>query len=165
MQSFIAKTLDEIHKVIYQLRPTLLDDLGLVPAVKWYAENYLEPVGITVDLETAGAERRLPMRVETALFRIIQEAITNIVRHARAGCTGISLEFKETSVAVRIEDDGIGFDVDRALKSRNGERGLGLLGMKERAKLLGGVLSIKSRPGVGTEVAVEIPIPKEVSNG
>lgn len=165
IQSIAVKTLGEIHKVIYRLRPTLLDDLGLVAAVKWHAENYLEAAGVTVHLETAGSERRLPAQIETALFRIIQEATTNIVRHADAESVSLSLEFNKTSVAIHIEDDGRGFDLKEVMRSRDGERGLGLLSMEERAQLLGGVLSIKSRPGFGTQIAVEIPILPEVTDG
>jgi len=165
IQSLAAKTLDEIHKVIYELRPTLLDDLGLVAAVKWHAENYLEAAGIKVHLETAGPERRLPAQIETALFRIIQEATTNIARHADAESTSISLEFNETCIAVHIEDDGKGFDLNEVMRSRDGERGLGLLSMEERAELLGGHLSIKSRPGLGTQITVKIPIEQEIPDG
>lgn len=165
IQSLAAKTLDEIHKVIYELRPTLLDDLGLVAAVKWHAENYLEAAGIKVHLETAGPERRLPAQIETALFRIIQEATTNIARHADAESTSISLEFNETCIAVHIEDDGKGFDLNEVMRSSDGERGLGLLSMEERAELLGGHLSIKSRPGLGTQITVKIPIEQEIPDG
>ncbi len=165
IQSLAVKTLDEIHKIIYELRPTLLDDLGLTAAVKWHTENYLEAAGVRVYLETAGLERRLPARLETALFRIIQEATTNIVRHADAESTSISLEFNETSIDIHIEDDGKGFDLGEVMRSRDGERGLGLLSMEERAELLGGHLSIKSRPGFGTQIAVEIPIEQEIPDG
>ncbi len=165
IQSLAISTLDEIHKVIYELRPTLLDDLGLIAAVQWHAENCLEAAGVKVHLETEGVERRLPLEIETALFRIIQEATTNVVRHAEAESTSISLEFKETSVAVLIEDDGRGFNPNEVVISRDSGRGLGLLSMKERAEFFGGVLSIKSQPGLGTQISVEIPIDREVSNG
>jgi len=161
MQSLAIKTLDEIHRVIYELRPTLLDDLGLIAAVKWYAEGHLEAAGIKMYLETAGQERRLAPHVETAVFRIVQEAITNIVRHARAESTSISLEFRESSVGIYIEDDGVGFDLDEVRSSANRRRGLGLLGMKERVELLGGSISLGSQPGLGTQVAVEIPLGSE----
>ncbi|MFQ5875114.1 MAG: GAF domain-containing protein [Dehalococcoidia bacterium] len=161
MQSLAINTLDEIHRVIYELRPTLLDDLGLIAAVKWYAEGHLEAAGIKMYLETAGQERTLPPHVETAVFRIVQEAITNIVRHAGAESTSISLEFRERSIGVYIEDDGIGFDLDEVMSSADRRRELGLLGMKERVELLGGSLSLRSRPGLGTQVAVEIPLERE----
>ncbi len=164
IQSLTAKTLEEIHKIIYELRPTLLDDLGLVVAVRWHAENYLETVGVKVHLKTTGRERRLPAPIETALFRAIQEAATNIVRHASAKSAHISIEFNETSVAVHIEDDGMGFDLGEVMRMKDGGRGLGLLSMKERVELLGGVLGVKSQPELGTRIAVKIPIAQEVPN-
>ena len=157
IQSIAIKTLDEIHKVIWELRPTLLDDLGLVAAVEWHAENYLETAGVKVHLETAGQERRLPIKMETALFRIIQEAITNIIRHSKAESASISIEFEENSVAVHIEDDGIGFDLDEAMSKTREGRGLGLLGMRERVELWGGILTIRSSPGQGTQIDIRIP--------
>ena len=158
IQSIAIRTLDEIHKVIWELRPTLLDDLGLIAAVKWLAETHLEAAGVKVHLETAGAERRLPNNVETAIFRIIQEAVTNIIRHANAESACISLEFEEASVRVHIEDDGGGFDINEAMSATRGGRGLGLLSMKERAELLSGILKIKSQPGQGTQIDLEIPV-------
>lgn len=165
IQSIALGTLGEIHNVIYELRPTLLDDLGLIPAIKWHAENYLETAGIKAHLETAGQERRLPPEIETALFRIVQEATTNTVRHAHARSASISLEFEESSVAVHIEDDGRGFDPNEVAKAKDSGRGLGLLSMKERVEHLGGVLSIMSEPGKGTQIQIEIPVNwEEVSN-
>jgi signal transduction histidine kinase len=163
IQSIAIKTLDEIHKVIWELRPTLLDDLGLIAAVESYVETHLETAGIRAHLETAGTERRMPTKVDTAIFRIIQEAATNIVRHASAESASISIEFEEASIAVHIEDDGRGFDLDEAMRSTREGRGLGLLSMKERAELLGGILSIKSQPGQGTQINLEIPVKWEES--
>jgi signal transduction histidine kinase len=163
IQSLTINTLNEIHRVIYELRPSLLDDLGLAAAVEWHAESYLRAAGIKVHLETDGVERRLPAEVETALFRIIQEATANIVRHAGAENTSIALEFKESSIAIRIEDNGRGFDLDKVIKSKDRWRGLGLLSMKERAEFLGGMLKIQSRPGIGTQIVAEIPVNGEVS--
>jgi PAS domain S-box-containing protein len=157
IQSTAIRTLDEIHKVIWELRPTLLDDLGLTEAVEWLAESNLEAMGITVNLETVGAERRLPNKVETALFRIIQEAITNIYRHAEAESASISLEFEDDFVAVHIEDDGRGFDFDKAVGSTRTGRGLGLLSMRERVELLRGTFDIRSQPGQGTQINIQIP--------
>lgn len=158
IQSTAIRTLDEIHKVIWELRPTLLDDLGLVAAVEWLAETHLEASNIKVHLETAGMERRLPSKIETAIFRIIQEAITNIIRHANAESACISLDFEESHVVTHVEDDGRGFDIDEAMRATKRGRGLGLLSMKERAELLGGVFSIRSNPGQGTQIDVRIPV-------
>jgi len=158
IQSIALGTLDEIHKVIWELRPTLLDDLGLIAAVESYAETHLATAGIKAHFETAGSERRMSTMVETAIFRIIQEAVTNIVRHASAESASISIEFEEASITVHIEDDGQGFDPDEAMRATKEGRGLGLLSMKERAELLGGSLNIKSKPGQGTQIDFEIPV-------
>lgn len=157
IKTLSIKMLEEIHRVIYQLRPSLLDDLGLVAAVEWLADNYLEEAGIEVFFETTGTERTPAPEAQIALFRITQEAITNIVRHSNAESVSIAVEFKKRSVAIHIEDDGKGFNVDEILGSRETDRGLGLLGMKERAELVEGRLSIDSQPGRGTRIDVEIP--------
>lgn len=156
-QSLSISILDEIHKLIYELRPSLLDDLGLVAAARWLAENNLETAGIKVEFQTAGREKRLPFHLEATLFRVIQEAFSNITRHARANNAAVRLEFRKNMVRVRIEDDGRGFDVAEAIKSQNRPRGLGLLGMKERVELVAGTLEIRSRPGGGTRIDIEIP--------
>ncbi len=157
IQSMATNAYDGIHRVMCELRPRLLDDLGLLAAVNSHVENQVRRAGLTVHLEAVGTERRLAAEIETALFRIIQEATTNVIRHASADSFRITLEFKEKSVAARIEDDGTGFDVDKVMTSRVRGRALGLLGMKERAESLGGQLTIWSRRGAGTCVAAEIP--------
>jgi signal transduction histidine kinase len=157
VQALAIRTLEEIQRVIYELRPSLLDDLGLLAAVNWGAKEYLETAGIQVHLETDGEERRLPAEIETALFRIIQEATTNIVRHSGADSTSITIEYRENSVALRIEDNGKGFEPHQAIVPKNKGRGLGLLSMQERAELLGGELTLQSRPGSGTCITADIP--------
>jgi signal transduction histidine kinase len=158
IQSIAIRTIDEIHKVIHELRPTLLDDLGLVPAVKYHAENYLEAAGVRANVETTGEERRPPPEIEIGLFRIIQEAITNIVRHAQAQSARIILEFEDTSISACLADDGKGFDLTEVAKANDRRRGLGLLSMKERVEHLGGILKIKSTPGEGTNIDIKIPV-------
>jgi PAS domain S-box-containing protein len=157
--------LDEVHKLIYELRPTLLDDLGLVAAVRWLAENNLGAAGVSVSFKTTGRVKRLPSKTETTLFRVIQEAVNNIAKHSRAKNVSVALQYKKKAIAVRIKDNGEGFDVDEAISSRDRPRGLGLLGMKERVELLKGTLNIMSRPGKGTEIDIVIPISYEVSGG
>jgi len=158
MKSLLTATSKEVHELIYDLRPSLLDDLGLPAALRSCARNSLEAAGIEVHLEVAGQEKRLPPQVEIAVFRIVQEAITNIASHAHAQSAYISLEFKEKGVAVQIEDDGIGFDLSQVLQLASVKESVGLRGMEERAELLGGTLSIDTKPGGGTRVTVEIPI-------
>lgn len=158
-RALLATTSDEVRRLIYALRPTVLDDLGLPAALRSCAANSLGAAGIEVHVEVVGEEKRLPPQVEIAIFRIAQEAMTNTVRHARADSTYISIEFKEKSVALQIEDDGIGFDLSQESSSTDvSKRGAGLLGMKERAELLGGTLRIITRPGCGTRVEVEIQV-------
>jgi signal transduction histidine kinase len=158
--------LGEIHKLIYELRPTLLDDLGLMAATRWLADNILRPAGVKVNFKTAGRVRRLPAQLETTLFRVIQEAVNNIAKHAHAKNASVRLHFKKNIISVHIRDDGGGFDVEEAVSSKNRPRGLGLVGMKERVELMNGTLSIRSRPGGGgTEIDIEIPLSQEVNHG
>ncbi len=153
--------LDNVHRLIFDLRPSVLDDLGLVAAVRWYAESRLGPVGTRVHLETEGTERRLPSQIETAVFRVTQEALTNVARHAEAENTAISLSFEDAVLRVEVEDDGKGFDVAAVERNADSTRGLGLLGMRERIALLDGSLNIDSAPGGGTTISVEVPIQAE----
>jgi len=165
-QALSVSLLDEIHRLIYELRPTLLDDLGLVAAARWLTDNNLGTAGVALNFKSTGQQRRLPLQLETTLFRVIQEAVTNIVRHAHAKNANISLRFKKRSIRVHIRDNGRGFDVEEAISSKDRPRGLGLLGMKERAELMHGTLSMRSHPGDGTEIDIEIPINnEEVVNG
>ncbi len=164
-QALSINILDEIHKLIYELRPTLLDDLGLVVAIRWLLDNILGTAGIRVDSKTRGRERRVPPELEATLFRVIQEAVSNIAKHAHAKKATVSLHFKKSAIRVRVRDDGSGFDVEEAISSKDRPRGLGLLGMKERVELMNGTMSIHSFSGGGTEIDIEIPSNQEVSNG
>ncbi len=165
-QTLSINMLDGIHKLIYELRPTLLDDLGLVAATRWLIDNNLRTAGITVSFKAAGRVRRLPSQLEVTLFRVIQEAVYNIAKHAEAKNASISLHFKKSVTRVRIGDDGRGFDVEEAISSKDRPRGLGLVGMKERVELMNGMLSIRSYPGGGgTDIDIEIPLRYNVSDG
>ena len=164
-QTLSTTILDEIHKLIYELRPADLDELGLVPALRSLIETSLKETGIKVSMRTSGKLRRLPPQVEIALFRVVQEALNNIVKHARAHKIKIVLNFGSESLKITIEDDGIGFNVQDVVISGTKPRGLGLLGMKERMGLISGALNIKSTPGSGTEITVEAPVNGRESNG
>jgi PAS domain S-box-containing protein len=157
LQSLSVNILDEIHKLIYELRPTLLDDLGLVAALRWLTENSLMTAGVAVDFKTAGRQKRLAPQLETALFRVVQESIYNIARHAEAKNASLSIQFKKDVIIISVKDDGSGFDVEEAMSSKQRPRGLGLLGMKERVELFNGTFDIRSHPGKGTEIYIEIP--------
>lgn len=156
-QALSISALEEIHRLIYELRPSLLDDLGLVTATRWLAENNLQAAGIKVNLKTSGRVRRLDPQVEITLFRVIQEAIYNITRHAKAKNVNIEMHFKKNDIRVYVRDDGIGFDVEKAIRPKDRPRGWGLLGMMERVELMNGTFNIQSHPGGGTEINLEIP--------
>jgi len=147
----------ELHQIIYDLRPSLLDDLGLIPALQWYVGIKLEAQGIDATVTISGSPIRLSPEIEIAVFRIIQEAITNIVKYSKATNSSLSIDFKQSSLTVRIVDDGVGFDASEVLMNSD-RRGLGLLGMRERAELIGGAFTVQSSPGMGTTITVEIPI-------
>ena len=147
-----------MRRLALDLRPYALDQLGLIAAIRAYAQRHLESAGIHVDFESKGLRQRLAPEVETVLFRIIQEAIHNIVKHAEARNVRIQLEVKGGKITAIIHDDGKGFDVDTIFRSKTGAQSLGLLGIQERATLLGGTFSIESSFGQGTRLIVEIPI-------
>lgn len=153
-----VRMLEEVRKLTLDLRPTILDDLGLIPAIRWYAENRLKGEGVKVLLETDGVERRLPPQMETALFRVVQEAVANIARHAEAENVVISLDFSHSKVIIEVEDDGKGFDLAALSRTTDRGRGLGLMGMRERVALFYGSMTIDTAPGSGTRLRIEVPL-------
>ncbi|HEV2357318.1 MAG TPA: GAF domain-containing sensor histidine kinase [bacterium] len=150
-------TLEEVRKLIYDLRPTVLDDLGLTSALRWYAHQQLEPRGIEVEFHNHVGETRLETVVETTLFRIAQEAMWNVVKHSGATRVELGLDLIPDGVRLRVQDNGRGFrpDGERPFDPLRG--GLGLGGMRERAALIGGTVKIWSGEGRGTEVVAELP--------
>ncbi|MCZ7574282.1 MAG: histidine kinase [Ardenticatenaceae bacterium] len=158
------QTVADIRRLIADLRPGVLDEMGLVAAIRWCAENHLESLGIGFSLRTEGlATSRLPEELETVLFRITQEAVGNIARHAGATQVNIQLSRRDGRVCLTIEDDGAGFDPEAVRPARDGTRGLGLASMRERASLAGGEVHIRSQAGHGTRIEVEVPLFKEVA--
>jgi signal transduction histidine kinase len=160
MRKIAVKTIDNIHLVIKDLRPAVLDDLGLDAAIMWLLTNHLQEKGIAYYLDVASPlHKRLPPAVEITLFRILQESIINIVRHSHAENVFVVLDARESSIEITIEDDGDGFDVHELMKHPlEDAKGLGIMGMKERASLLDGKLQIHSMPGEGTKVCMQIPL-------
>jgi signal transduction histidine kinase/HAMP domain-containing protein len=158
MHDLMQHTLDGVHKLIFDLRPSMLDHLGLVPAIRWLAKSRLEPKGMRVHFEEQGQNHRLAPEVETAIFRVIQEAVTNISRHSAARNVSIVYAIDRENVCVCVEDDGIGFDLLQLNLAPDSLRGLGLLGMQERLELLGGVLEVQSNPGGGTRLNIRMPV-------
>src|SRR6266446_5620779 len=152
-------TLRAIRNLSIDLRPSALDDLGLLPALRWYMKEYQKKCSIVVDFQSTGFKQRLAAEMETALYRIVQECLTNTAKHANARKVNITLKEDWERVYATIVDDGQGFDYEALLKTPNQERGLGLAGMHERAVLLDGELTIHSVAGHGTTIEVSIPLP------
>ncbi len=146
--------MQDVRRLAVELRPKALDDFGLVPALERLVETFQEQTGIEVIMEPQLGQERLPSEIETALYRIIQEALTNVVKHAQASRVSIVLSRRANTVSAVFEDDGRGFAVDETR-----EDGLGLLGMKERLSLLDGRLQIESSPAGGTTLVAEVPVP------
>ncbi len=157
LRGIAEHTLAEVRRIIAALRPTILDDLGLAAAIRWYAKEMVEPQGLRVSMKLSGLEGRLPPHVETAVFRIVQEAITNVLKHAETRQAMVETSVGDGRIRVAVADDGRGFDVTSAPRSREG-RGVGLLGMRERAEALGGTLRVSSQPGHGTRIEIVIPV-------
>jgi len=158
IQSLAVHTQNEISKLMKELRPTLLDELGLPAAISRYAKDSLESLGTKVFTEFEGVEERLPTEVEVTLFRIAQGTVGNILEHAEAKNVSIRLECDTNECVLEVKDDGKGFDVNKITRVDKGGRGAGLFTMKERARLVGGACKIRSEPGKGTKIAVKIPL-------
>lgn len=159
LRQVVADALESVRNLALELRPSTLDDMGLIPTLERYTHDYSQKFGITVDFHTLGFDRtRLPPQVETTLYRIVQEALTNVARHADADTVSVLLERQASRLLIIVEDNGRGFDAEKLLRSRSHEKRLGLYGMRERANLIGGELTIESQPGAGTTIFVEVPL-------
>ena len=158
VKTLAVRTLEEVHRLILDLRPAVLDDLGLSSALRWYAERCLTSRGIAVRCEIAEMGRRLPTEIEVALFRMAQEVMNNIARHAEAESVLIQMEQSGRELRIEIEDDGKGFAPGTAPTDRPH---YGLLGLQERADLLGGKLTVDSAPGRGTRIEIVVPLPPD----
>ena len=154
VRDLVRSTLQDVRQLAVELRPKALDDFGLAAALERLTESFAEQTGIAVGFHSALPAERLAPEIETALYRIVQECLTNIVKHARAGSVSIVLGRKPDAVTAVVEDDGGGFD-----PARTRDEGLGLIGMRERVALVGGRLTIESRPGAGTTFVAEVPVP------
>lgn len=148
----VVSALQDVRRLAVELRPSVLDDFGVVAALERLAETFGEQTGIRVDFHSALGEARLPSDVETALYRVVQESLTNIAKHANAHNVSVSVARRDNAVAATIEDDGAGFD-PRSVR----EDGIGLIGMRERLALIDGRLHVESRRGVGTTIVAEVP--------
>jgi signal transduction histidine kinase len=153
LREHVVSALQDVRRLAVELRPAVLDDFGLVPALERLTDAFAEQSGVRVDFHSALGELRLPSEVETTLYRVVQESLTNIVKHASAHNISVSIARRGPTVAAVIEDDGAGFD-QRAVR----EKGVGLLGMRERLSFVDGRLEIESRPGAGTTIVAEVPL-------
>ncbi len=163
----VRHTIEQSHRLITRLRPLVLDDYGLVPALQEELSQRLTPLGIATHLDIEEDMERLPPEVATAAFRIVQEALTNVIRHANAHQVRIQLQQNRSShsikggLTVTVEDDGIGLP-DESLNRDNGHQPIGILGMQERAGALGGRLEVTRRQSRGTRVVLWLPLEKNV---
>jgi PAS domain S-box-containing protein len=157
LRRLVAATLRDVGRIARGLRPSVLDDLGLIPALQRYAEELGSARALVVKINGDPGER-FPRAVETTLYRIIQEALTNVASHAQARQAHVAIHRQTGTVQALVQDDGSGFDFDAALHATARRQPLGLIGMQERASLLGGSVVIDSRPGAGTTITVTLPL-------
>ena len=158
LQALTADSLQELQRLMTDLRPSHLDDLGLPAALRWYAGKIEERYPLRISVETVGQERSADEAAKIAIFRIIQEAVNNILKHSEAKHAHIKMDFTEKGMRATVRDDGCGFDLDKIRVIQSSSRpSLGLAGMQERAALLDGVVAIESRPGQGTLIEAFIP--------
>jgi signal transduction histidine kinase len=151
LRELVVTTLQDVRRLAVELRPKVLDDFGLVPALERLTQGFAEETGIAVDLEAGSIRERLPLEVETAIYRIVQEALTNVVKHARAQRVSVLVTRVDGRIRAVIEDDGTGFDPSEPAD------GIGLVGMRERIELLDGTLAVESSAAGGTTLAAEVP--------
>ena len=150
--------LQGIRRFSQDLRPSIIDDLGLLPAVKWLVKQKSEDSGVDITLRIGGKEQRLLPEMELILFRIVQEALNNVGKHAQASKAEVNIEFTESKVAATIRDNGKGFQLPQTVGDLSHSGKLGLVGMQERVSLINGSLTIQSQKDQGTVVTVSVPI-------
>ena len=158
----VRGALQDIRRIIYDLRPMTLDDLGLAPTLRRSISDFNERNAITTEFSLVGREQRLPMHIEVGIFRIIQEALNNVQQHSKARNVVVRLEFAPVTVSILIRDDGIGFEPDETFQRQDH---FGILSMRERVELLGGTWQLASSKGAGTRILVRIPIEEVDEDG
>ena len=158
LKNLIRTTMEEVHRLAWQLRPTILDKFGLEVAIERYVQEFQQSTGIEADLIIKGVQRNLSPEQETTIFRLIQESLTNITKYAKANCVNIIMISAGKQMSIMVEDDGIGFDTKAVLGKDPSKSHLGLIGMQERVALLNGTLRIESERGRGTTILAKIPL-------
>jgi PAS domain S-box-containing protein len=157
LSALVDETLQNVRSLSHELRPPLLDEMGWEPALAGLCDSLSQRTRLPVIFKHEGSKRRLAPDVELVAYRVVQEALTNIVRHANASQAVVSSALSEESLRITVEDDGVGFNIDYLDESETPDLGLGLLGMQERVDAVGGKLLIQSQPGEGTRVNVQLP--------
>jgi signal transduction histidine kinase len=157
--SLVDRAIHQVRSLAFELRPAMLDDLGLAATVRWYADRQAQRAGLVVHSTDESSGRRLATDLETACYRVVQEALTNVVRHARARQVWIDLREENQELSLVVRDDGAGFDPPAVRQRAAQGAGFGLLAMQERVHLLGGQIDIESVPGQGTAIRVRFPTP------
>jgi two-component system sensor histidine kinase DegS len=157
LKNTVSTTFQKIREFIMTLRPMMLDDLGLVPTLKQYVQDFEEKTRLSVNFTVLGRDTRLPPYSEVTVFRVIQELLTNVQKHAHATHIQVSLDFQSDVVIASVEDDGSGFDLNEIQTNVQQRKGLGLSTIQERTEMLGGKVQIESRIGRGTKIRIEIP--------
>ena len=158
-QRLVEKSVDIVHRFARELRPAVLDDLGLIPALHSFVKTFSERTRLHVQLKAFAGVEQLDIAKRTVLFRVAQEALTNVARHAQASRVEVSIQELADRIGLKIKDDGKSFSVERQLHAKTGKR-LGLLGMRERVEMVGGTFCVESTPGKGTTIQVAIPFGK-----
>ncbi|HSJ87695.1 MAG TPA: sensor histidine kinase [Anaerolineales bacterium] len=157
LETLTADSLQELQRLMTDLRPSHLDDLGLSAAIRWYSTRVQEHLPFSIRVDIHGEECDLDDAMKITVFRIVQESLNNIIKHSQATHVNIHLHFDEKNVRISVFDNGIGFDRNQVQERRTNRPSLGLAGMEERAALLGGTVTVQSRQGYGTEVEATIP--------
>jgi signal transduction histidine kinase len=155
-QRLVEKSVDIVHRFARELRPTVLDDLGLIPALHSFMKSFATRTGVRTSLTAFAAVEQLATAKRTVLFRVAQEALTNVARHAHASRVEVSIQKLSDCICMRIKDDGKSFQVQRVLLAQ-GSKHLGLLGMRERLEMVGGRFDVESVAGTGTTIQAQIP--------
>ena len=157
LKNAVKTTFQKTRGFIFDLRPMMLDDLGLLPTLKRYVQEFEDKSGLSTNLTIVGKERRLPAHTEVTIFRVVQELLQNVVQHANASHVQVTVNLEGDRIGVSVEDDGSGFDVDAALASASQRKALGIVAMQEKVEMLGGHIDFDCSAGRGTKVKLEIP--------
>jgi len=158
LKNAVSTTFQKTREFIFDLRPMMLDDLGLIPTLKRYVQGFEEKSGLSTNLTIVGKERRLPPYTEVTIFRVVQQLLKNVSQHANATHVQVGVNLEGEAIGVSVEDDGSGFEVDDAVASARQRKTLGITAMQEQVEMLGGQIDFESGIGRGTKVKLEIPI-------